>query len=293
MENYDNFDILEIDSARLYNKEEKDFVFTSLFLNDFDIKDKKIFVNYIDEIAKYQIFVCNKKSKYFIIDIFRVFYLEKEDLNTIDLFINESFFLVYKKGIFLYFQNITSSFTKEELKDFVENKLNIKIDNIYIYEQEDIEKLEEKYIKNNLSSSFKDLNKAKINSFHIFIFFTLALILGLVFYYDFRKNLYKVQEKEKLDYIKNEKLLYKKEFEYKYVYTILDKLFKNLKSLKLKIDKLEFNNKNMLIEFTSKNKEDIYTFLSTNKSKIKSNIIVYDEKNKVFKVRIDVYISRR
>ena len=147
-------------SEEIENKNLKKFIFTSLKLNNFEInKNDFIHINFISELKQYQVLVFPKEYKNAIFQIFELFYLDKNDLDTFDLYFTNEFFCLYKNGNFYYFQNIESQFEINELVDYINKKFMLKIDNYKIIDNLELEELKNSYLEKNFKIEFKILIK--------------------------------------------------------------------------------------------------------------------------------------
>ena len=103
-------------SEEIENKNLNKFILTSLKLNNFEInKNDFIHINFISELKQYQVLVFPKDYKNLIFQIFELFYVDRTDLNSFDLYFTDEFFCLYKNAEFYYFQKIESQLEIDEL----------------------------------------------------------------------------------------------------------------------------------------------------------------------------------
>ena len=109
---------LEINvSEKIDNENLKDFVLTSLSINNKIFSNKDLIYNsHIDKLNQYQMIVIDKNYKYVAFQIFELFYDKK--VEGLDLYLCDDFFCLYKNGLFYYYQTIEFSLT---IEDFLEN----------------------------------------------------------------------------------------------------------------------------------------------------------------------------
>ena len=120
---------LEINvSEKIDNENLKDFVLTSLSINNKIFSNKDLIYNsHIDKLNQYQMIVIDKNYKYVAFQIFELFYDKK--VEGLDLYLCDDFFCLYKNGLFYYYQTIEFSLTIEDFLEFINRKFNTKINN--------------------------------------------------------------------------------------------------------------------------------------------------------------------
>ena len=107
---------LEINvSEKIDNENLKDFVLTSLSINNKIFSNKDLIYNsHIDKLNQYQMIVIDKNYNYVAFQIFELFYDKK--VEGLDLYLCDDFFCLYKNGLFYYYQTIEFSLTIEKYK---------------------------------------------------------------------------------------------------------------------------------------------------------------------------------
>ena len=137
---------LEINvSEKIDNENLKDFVLTSLSINNKIFSNKDLIYNsHIDKLNQYQMIVIDKNYKYVAFQIFELFYDKK--VEGLDLYLCDDFFCLYKNGLFYYYQTIEFSLTIEDFLEFINRKFNTKINNYIKIEKDYLEELKNKYL---------------------------------------------------------------------------------------------------------------------------------------------------
>ena len=130
---------LEINvSEKIDNENLKDFVLTSLSINNKIFSNKDLIYNsHIDKLNQYQMIVIDKNYKYVAFQIFELFYDKK--VEGLDLYLCDDFFCLYKNGLFYYYQTIEFSLTIEDFLEFINRKFNTKINNYIKIEKDYLE----------------------------------------------------------------------------------------------------------------------------------------------------------
>ena len=170
-------------SEEIENKNLKKFIFTSLKLNNFEInKYDFIHINFISELKQYQVLVFPKEYKNAIFQIFELFYLDKNDLDTFDLYFTNEFFCLYKNGNFYYFQNIESQFEINELVDYINKKFMLKIDNYKIIDNLELEELKNSYLEKNFKNRVQNFNKKDNYGFKIYLVYLIVILVSFLFF---------------------------------------------------------------------------------------------------------------
>ena len=141
---------LEINvSEKIDNENLKDFVLTSLSINNKIFSNKDLIYNsHIDKLNQYQMIVIDKNYKYVAFQIFELFYDKK--VEGLDLYLCDDFFCLYKNGLFYYYQTIEFSLTIEDFLEFINRKFNTKINNYIKIEKDYLEELKNKYLSKTL-----------------------------------------------------------------------------------------------------------------------------------------------
>ena len=180
--NQQNFLEIEV-TEKIKEKNLKKFINSSLKINNFDIKKSdKIFTTYIEELNIYQIFILENDYKYFEFQVFELFYKD-EIKKSFDLYLCEDFFCLFKNGSFYYFQRFSLNLPIEEFIEFLNKKFSIKIENYRRFDNNAFEKLKNEYLKSDIKTSFKPINKKSNYEFYFYIFYLIILIILFYFFY--------------------------------------------------------------------------------------------------------------
>lgn len=260
---------LEIKSQKLKKSKLKNFVNTNLLLNSISFnKSNKIYCNYLDENESYQILVFENEFDESYLEVFNTF----ENSNKFTLFIHIKYFLVYKESKPYYFQKRSHGLTNEELKEFIENKFSISIDEIINVSDEDLLEGLKKYKQQKNKPMLLNINETKDYFFSIYSLYILFIVGGLT-YLIYMQN---IENKiEPIKEVKKEKIFYS--FEDKY-----DSFLKTFKSNKLKVVQLNYEKNIVKISFNSKEKKLLYSFLQEYKKNVLKSAITYLENEKIY-----------
>ena len=247
-------------SEEIENKNLKKFIFTSLILNNFEInKNDFIHINFISELKQYQVLVFSKEYKNAIFQIFELFYLEKKDSNSFDLYFTNEFFCLYKNGKFYYFQSIQSQIFIEDLIEYINKNFSIKLDNYEIFDKKSLENLKNEYLEKSVNNKLENFNLKKDYSFKIYLFYLLIIIFSFSFY--FYNNQLNKEEKNEMKVENNfEKL--KKEYSFTSISSDFDSLMELVKKHNLNIKSFEYKENKQKIVLSSSSKSDIYAFFN-------------------------------
>jgi len=292
--NYAEINTLLIDvTLKIDENNIKEFVYTSLELNAVEYsQDDIILLNYLYESNIYQVSIFNKKNKYPIFEIFRVYYLNKTVKNEYDLFLNKNFIVIYKNAKPYYFQKFDYKIISDDLIEYFYKKLNIKIINIYKIDCNKVEELKDKFLKEIDNTIFENINSKRNYSYYIYCSYLFLLILFCVYSYT---NIKKEYLNQKLNnQVKKEEniLLLKEKFKFNAFSEDIESLFEMLKKYKLKINHVHYQKNSLSLEFISLDKNSIYDFLDNYKNAILSNTIVYIENKKYYKCNTNVRIIK-
>ncbi len=197
----------EIDSKYI-----KNYVYTQIQSQGLTLDtNSKIIYTYIKKINSYQISIINSSNKDFILEpyILEVNYLEKKN-KLLDLYICNKFFALYKDSKLIYFKEIKDESVKKDIVTYINQTLDINIDNIYEISNDKLEEYKRFYILN--SSKFvqiKYITKQDSKSAIIYLsyVFIVILILGIYSFDNFYQNkiLIRTDIKDmKIEHVKNE-----------------------------------------------------------------------------------------
>jgi hypothetical protein len=266
---------LEINvSEKIDNKNLKDFIFTSLSINNKKFSNNDFIYNtHIDKLNQYQIIVIDKNYKYVVFQIFELFYDKK--VEGLDLYLCDDFFCLYKNGLFYYYQTIEFSLTIEDFLEFINRKFNTKINNYIKIEKDYLEELKNKYLSKNIKTTLKNINIKNDNSFKFYIIYILILlILGIYFYLN-KEEL--SLNKEMLSNQNLEFENFKKEHNFLSLGDDFDSILENIKLHNLDLQIFEYKQSKIKIVISSQIKENLYMFLEEYKKTLLSSSVYFDE----------------
>ncbi len=286
--NQQNFLEIEV-TEKIKEKNLKKFINSSLKINNFDIKKSdKIFTTYIEELNIYQIFILENDYKYFEFQVFELFYKD-EIKKSFDLYLCEDFFCLFKNGSFYYFQRFSLNLPIEEFIEFLNKKFSIKIENYRRFDNNDFEKLKNEYLKSDIKTSFKPINKKSNYEFYFYIFYLIILIILFYFFY-LEKITIKNSEFLSNDFVSSKEL--KNKYQFSSFYENLDLLLKKIESENLDLISYEFKENIQKIVLISDSKENIYAFLEKNKNYLLSSSFNFLENKNLYEVVIYVKLSK-
>lgn len=242
------------------------FCKTQLTLNDYSLGQNDFLGTvYLEESNQQFIFITKDSNKSFIFDIFYD-ELEKYDEEFICIVYCDVIYIFKYKKLY-YFQVLDYTLQNQELKNLIDEKLNIQINKIVNLENKDLEKIEIVNLKN----SIVNLNSSKkINWFRLFTLYILFLIVIASFLLH-----------EKL----NEKPIEIKKEYYTYKSKKLDEILKVLNQNNILIDNIKEDNK---LKITVSIKKEFYTddLIAVLKKSFKIITSNFDEKSSLYKVEI-------
>ncbi|MDD3008061.1 MAG: hypothetical protein PHQ70_04215 [Arcobacter sp.] len=286
--NQQNFLEIEV-TEKIKEKNLKKFINSSLKINNFDIKKSdKIFTTYIEELNIYQIFILENDYKYFEFQVFELFYKD-EIKKSFDLYLCEDFFCLFKNGSFYYFQRFSLNLPIEEFIEFLNKKFSIKIENYRRFDNNDFEKLKNEYLKSDIKTSFKPINKKSNYEFYFYIFYLIILIILFYSFY-LEKITIKNSEFVSNDFVSSNEL--KNKYQFSSFYENLDLLLKKIESENLDLISYEFKENSQKIVLISDSKENIYAFLEKNKNYLLSSSFNFLENKNLYEVVIYVKLSK-
>lgn len=286
--NQQNFLEIEV-TEKIKEKNLKKFINSSLKINNFDIKKSdKIFTTYIEELNIYQIFILENDYKYFEFQVFELFYKD-EIKKSFDLYLCEDFFCLFKNGSFYYFQRFSLNLPIEEFIEFLNKKFSIKIENYRRFDNNDFEKLKNEYLKSDIKTSFKPINKKSNYEFYFYIFYLIILIILFYSFY-LEKITIKNSEFVSNDFVSSKEL--KNKYQFSSFYENLDLLLKKIESENLDLISYEFKENSQKIVLISNSKENIYAFLEKNKNYLLSSSFNFLENKNLYEVVIYVKLSK-
>ena len=266
---------LEINvSEKIDNENLKDFVLTSLSINNKIFSNKDLIYNsHIDKLNQYQMIVIDKNYKYVAFQIFELFYDKK--VEGLDLYLCDDFFCLYKNGLFYYYQTIEFSLTIEDFLEFINRKFNTKINNYIKIEKDYLEELKNKYLSKNIKTTLKNINIKNDNSFKFYMIYVFILfILGMYFYLNTEELSF---DKEIINNQNLEFERFKKEDNFLSSGDAFDEILENIKRHNLDLQILEYKQSKIKIILSSQIKENLYLFLQEYKKSLLSSSVYFDE----------------
>ncbi|UTJ05875.1 hypothetical protein [Arcobacter roscoffensis] len=275
-----DFKTLEIESTeKIKRKKLKDFILTSLYINEQDSYDNKaIYVNYLFLSNKYQIFIAHPNTKYFIFELF----FNLCNKSKCSLVINESFFCIYVNGKFYYYKDLDYKLSDEKLIEFAFSNLSINIDEVIHLSDDKLDELLISFKENKFESTLVDINKTKEYGLIFFILYLSLLTLISIAYLNYTEmQNKKIAQLQKEKYLQN---LEKTKTEMNFI-SFHDKFiafYKNINKYNLKLENFKYTNSKFEFLISSNNKTKIFEFLDIYKNKITSSSIHFDNKRYVF-----------
>ncbi len=248
------------------------FLKTTLVLENIELtQTDKIFFSYIDEIQTYEIYLISTDVKYpaIIPYIFGQYY-EDDTKNSIDLFITNKFYTVYKNKQF-YFVQPNKGYATEDIKKYIKHHYQINIDNIYDITSNQLENLQIKYLQNiHYKKIIKPISIYDNNKYIYFIVYCLV-VFGILGYYIF--SLYFPKKTvTKLKSIPISTSVYIKQ---QNVTTNIIELFNYLKIYKIAIVKFDYN-KVLDLVLICKSKSKFYDFVTVYNKKVAIKTIKFE-----------------
>ena len=279
--------LLEIEvSEKIDNKNLKNFIYTNFKLKNITTnKNDKIFLIYIKELKKYQIFILNEKYDFFEFQVFEQFYENKEEFGKVDLYLSEDFFCLYENSKIYYYQKLNQIIQKDELIEFLNKKFQINIDNFKQIDKNEIEKLKNSYLEKNIKQNLSFLN---LNQDYGFVFFVLYLFVVLIFSFFIFSNEEKIEQIENKEEINIDILKHK--YKFQSFQEKLDLIFQDINTNSLDLQSLEFKQNRLKLILTSSKKEDLYQFLEKNNKNITFSSINLLENSNLYEAVIDAKI---
>lgn len=247
-----------------------EFLFTSLRRQNIKLySNSKIFYTYLKENNYYQISTYRTKEKNPILELDLISsYINKIHEDTYNLCICDNLFILYKNCELYYYQKITNDMSSEEIKLFLENKFSILILKKTVFTSSEINKMKLEFNKNNFESKLIYIKKTSLSLFYYFKFLIILLALFVLSTY-----LLKSENKDELTLLKNEYNRLEKQKEYKsYVSTKLLNIFLEIKKSNMKINKLVYEDGNILVNITSSKRDSLYFFIKNYKKSVINSI---------------------
>lgn len=276
-------------SEEIENKNLKKFIFTSLKLKNLLVnKNDFLYINFISELKQYQILIFPTHYINATFQIYELFYLDKKESDSFDLYLAEDYFCLYKNGEFYYYQNIESEILINDLIEYINKNFSLKIDNHKIINNAYEEELKNDYLEKTLNNKLINFNSKNSYGFWIFLFYILMLILSSSLF--FLNNQIDSENKNEIvsdsyDKLKNEHFFISFSSNLNELLDLLNKYNLNLKTLEYKENRLK-------VVLSTPIKSDIYSFFSELKTNLISHDINYFENEKTYESTIYVKLSK-
>ncbi|MAD41956.1 MAG: hypothetical protein CL623_06150 [Arcobacter sp.] len=271
-------------SEEIKKKNLLNFIHTSLDLNNIDYSSTDIiYSNYLVHSKQYQFFVFANTFKYMIIELF---YEEvpkessNKNLNSFNLYVSNSFFVIYKNSKLYAYQVLNQEYSEDELLNFIKKSFNITISDIYEISDSFLHKLEES-VKNK-KLIFTNINKKSNKSFLFFLTYLFICICSAVTYDMYKSKILERKKFEKIENIKAEHLKISKMLKFKPFKIEYKRLISTANKFNLKILSFDYKIEVMNIKLSTKNKESIYLFLDEYQSSLLGNSIEKIDTENIF-----------
>ncbi len=276
-------------SEEIENKNLKKFIFTSLKLKNLLVnKNDFVHINFISELKQYQILIFPTHYINATFQIYELFYLDKKESDSFDLYLAEDYFCLYKNAEFYYYQNIESEILINDLIEYINKNFSLKIDTYTIINNAYEEELKNDYLEKTLNNKLINFNSKNSYGFWIFLFYILMLILSSSLF--FLNNQIDSENKNEIvsdsyDKLKNEHFFISFSSNLNELSDLLNKYNLNLKTLEYKENRLK-------VVLSTPIKSDIYSFFSELKTNLISHDINYFENEKTYESTIYVKLSK-
>lgn len=254
-------------TEKILDKNLKSFCENSLLINNISPKKHSLFFStYLEETSSYQLIFCSRDfSTTFLNLLEKENFIKDSNLENI-LLINHTFFSIFKNQKLYYFQKLENFIEQDDLINYIQTKLFIKIDHSIPLIDEDLERIYAKNISSN-------------KNFYSFLFYMIYLFLLLfsLFLALNKNDLSKEPKRTAINYptfkpINSE------------LSNILEKI--NAKNLQIKEFDLENNSSKLIV--LSKEKKEIYDFLNEYKPYVISNNTNFIEGEKLYESLINL-----
>ncbi|MEA3553133.1 MAG: hypothetical protein U9R39_01885 [Campylobacterota bacterium] len=284
----------EIDSKYLL-----EFIKTSILNSNISTnKNTKYYYKFLESSLSYEILIFQSDNpNRFILEpfVFLAYYDENKTINSVDIFITNGTFVLFKNQELLMMKNV-DNVSNEDIKIYVYQTYNIKIDNFIQIDKETLKQLKSKYLLNNYKKSDIEFHKMIENkSFSFFIMFLVITTL-LSFYIIYNKssgskssttNKLTQSTKVKNHFTKLEKIYNKHNL--KNINKTIE-LFKYLKLQHITLETFEYKNNKIYANIVDKQKKKLLNFITIYTEEVKINSIVFDETDETFIMDIEITI---
>ncbi|MCK5110836.1 MAG: hypothetical protein KAQ94_04890 [Arcobacteraceae bacterium] len=252
-----------------------------------------IWHSFIEEINLYEIYVINSTNN--DIDIYPAvlsqFYDNTKGKDTIDLFILNDFFAVYKYGKLYCFKSVKDSST-EDIQNYITQTYKLTLDNIIKYDDAKFSELLNSYkINKQHKKKPQFINLKQNNSFLLFIIFSFSCIVSFLFilFNTYNHNLQNMDNKLlklqiKYDKLKNKKITYEK------IAPKLIEIFKYIKLENIITQKINYEKHKIKLDLLHQDETKLLNFLTIYNDKIFIENIEFIKKDKLYKMVVKIAI---
>jgi uncharacterized membrane protein len=257
-------------TERIESKYLTDFILTTIKNSDIQINQKSFyFFTFLKSSLTYEIIVfVDQEKKDFIFEPFLLlgYYYKKRSENSVDLFLLDNFFVLFKNQQFLTFKTIQNA-KPDDVKIYLLQTYNIKIDNTIQIDQKESRQIRANYFvhyKDKINYDYGTLYKN--NSFKLFQLFVLisTIVFGYFIYEKVNntKQIKSIRKKDTtLDIAYNRLKNQYKQHNIKVIDKTIE-LFKYLKLNKITVELFDFNNNQINISLIHKDKKRLLDFLT-------------------------------
>ncbi len=270
----------------------QEFLKTTLKSNNILINNTTfVWHSFIEEIKLYEIYIISHSHHNIDIypNIFNQFYKNTNNKNTIDLFIVDNFFAIYKNTKLYCFKNIKNS-SKEDIQDYVTQTYQLNLDNTINYNSDKFNQLQDIYrsSKNNTNKT-KFIKLKEDNSFSFFIIFFIISIVIFIFisFNTYSQSINNINNKLSNMQIKYKKLQSKK-ISYVKITPKLIELFKYIKLENLISKSIVYERNKIKLNLFHKDKTKLLNFLTIYDSTISIKNIEFIKDIQLYKMVVQI-----
>ncbi len=272
----------------------QEFLKTTLESNNILITNTTlVWYSFIEEIKLYEIYIT--KSTNHNVDIYpnilNGFYNTNNKSSTIDLFILDNFFAVYKYGKLYCFKHIKNSSTKD-IQNYIIQNYQLNLNNTINYDNIQFNKLLDLYKKSkNNANIAKFIKLKKDNSFLFFIIsFIVSIIVFLFFLFSAYNTNLKTIDKQFLNMQIKYKKLQNKKITYTKITPQLIELFKYIKLENLISKTITYEKHKIKLDLFHQDKIKLLNFLTIYHSTISIDNIEFIKDIQLYKMVVQIEI---
>ena len=268
---YDFESILLEPSEKIDQKAIKNYIFTSLSLNNIEIENKRVFYTYLYFSNSIQVFITKMGYDSFVFEHLQPLSLKSNSDTTI--FICDEFFAVYYKTQFYYYKKLNTQIKQDDIKEFVSKKLALTDISIKTIDEKRLNELLNK--KQKIKSSIKSISKSS-KGLYSYLVYLLVVILFFVGYISYKESKIKNQNIKTKKEQEEKILAMKKSIRYTSIKPFLQRVMSNIDKNSIKIESLTYENKTLKFRLISATKANINQFVLESEDFIKLNSIRKD-----------------